>query len=334
MDNFAAVIELAKQIAEEVLFPAAMDVETSGVIPPGHLDLLAAMGFYGITGPREYGGLGLGRDAAYRVIEILAGGCLSTAFVLLQHHGAVRAIAENADQDVRETWLRPLCAGERRAGLALAGAMPGPPALRAHPARDGYVFEGTSPWVTGWGLIDTLHAAARDSDDNVVWALLDVDATGALSVEPLEMVAVMASQTVQANFQNYGVPADRVTAAMPLRDWQARDAAGLRSNGSLALGVAGRCCALIGPSPLDRELARAREALDVAAVQNLPAARAAAAEFAWRAAAALVVATGSRSILASSHAQRLAREAMFLLVFATRPAIKEQVSRLLLGPAT
>lgn len=331
MDTSTGVVELARQIAEEVLFPAAMEVETSGVIPPSHLDLLASRGFYGMAGPREYGGLGLRRDAAYRVIEILAGGCLSTAFVLLQHHGAVRAIAENAGPGVRETWLRPLCAGERRAGLALAGAMPGPPALRAHPTGDGYVFEGTSPWVTGWGLVDMLHAAARDPDGNVVWALLDVDAAGTLSVEPLKLVAVMASQTVQANFQNYGVPADRVTTTMPLRDWQARDAAGLRSNGSLALGVAGRCCALIGPSPLDRELARARETLDAATASTMPAARAAAAELAVRAAAALVVTTGSRSILASSHAQRLAREAVFLLVFATRPAIKEQLSRLLLG---
>lgn len=330
MSESAAIIELARQIAEDVLFPAAMDTESSGVIPPGHLELLAAHGFYGLAGPREHGGLGLDRAACHRVLEILAGGCLSTTFVLLQHHGAVRAIAGNADAGLRETWLGPLCAGERRAGLALAGAMPGPPALRARPAGDGYLFEGTSPWVTGWGLIDTLHAAARDTGDNVVWALLDSDAGGALSAEPLDLVAVMASQTVHANFQNYVVPADRVTAVMPLREWQARDAAGLRSNGSLALGVAGRCCVLLGPSPLDAELRRARGALDTATVATMPAARAAAAELALRAAAALAVATGSRSILASSQAQRLAREAVFLLVFGTRPAIKDHLSRLLL----
>jgi hypothetical protein len=143
------------------------------------------------------------------------------------------------------------------------------------------------------------------------------------------MLAVMASRTVQANFHNYFVPADRITSSLPLSEWQVRDAAGLRSNGSLALGVAARCCALIGPSPLDDELVRARDALNTAAVPAMPAARAAAAELAMRAAAALVVASGSRSILAGSQAQRLAREALFLLVFGTRPAIKEHLSQLL-----
>jgi hypothetical protein len=38
---------------------------------------------------------------------------------------------------------------------------------------------------------------------------------------------------------------------------------------------------------------------------------------------------GSRAILAGEHAQRLAREALFLLVFASRPAIKQSLSGLL-----
>ena len=325
----ASIIDLARRLTQDVLLPAAMDVESSRTIPGSHLDLLAASGFYGMSGPREYGGLDLDSAAACQVLEIMAGGCLSTTFVLLQHHGAVRAVAQHADASVRERWLTPLCRGERRAGLALAGAMPGPPVLRAQRVSGGYVFDGTSPWVTGWGHIDTLHAAARDPDDNVVWGLLDVDAQPALSVEPVDMVAVMASRTVHANFDQYFVAAERITSSMPLSEWQVRDAAGLRSNGSLALGVAGRCCALMGPSPLDGQLIDAREALNTAPAHAMPAARAAAAELAMRAAAALVVDSGSRSILAGSQAQRLAREAMFLLVFGTRPAIKEHLSRLL-----
>jgi alkylation response protein AidB-like acyl-CoA dehydrogenase len=323
----AAILRLAKQLAEDVLRPSAEEVEASGQIPRSHLDLLAASGFYGLTGPREFGGVD--HSITYQVLEIMAGACLSTTFVLLQHHGAVRAIAESSNARLRQDWLKSLCLGQRRAGLALAGAMPGPPMLRAGPVSGGYVFDGTSPWVTGWGLIDTLHAAARDSAGNVIWGLLDAGPSSGISVEPLGMIAVMASQTVRANFQNQHVPAERVSSTMPFAEWQAKDAAGLRTNGSLALGVASRCCALMGPGPLDAELVGVREALDAGTAQTMPAARAAAAELAVRAAAALVVASGSRSILAGSPAQRLAREAMFLLVFATRPAIKEHLTGLL-----
>jgi alkylation response protein AidB-like acyl-CoA dehydrogenase len=63
--------------------------------------------------------------------------------------------------------------------------------------------------------------------------------------------------------------------------------------------------------------------LAAAGPPELPAARAAAAALAHRAAGALVVATGSSAVLAGSVAERTAREALFLLVIGSRPAIKE-----------
>ena len=54
----------------------------------------------------------------------------------------------------------------------------------------------------------------------------------------------------------------------------------------------------------------------------MPAARAAAAELAFRAAGSLIAAAGSTAVLAGQHPQRLARESLFLLVFGSRPAIK------------
>jgi hypothetical protein len=65
----------------------------------------------------------------------------------------------------------------------------------------------------------------------------------------------------------------------------------------------------------------------------LPAARAAAAELAMRAATALAVQAGSKGILLDQHAQRLVREAMFLLVFGSRPAIRAELLARLLAPA-
>jgi alkylation response protein AidB-like acyl-CoA dehydrogenase len=197
-----------------------MAVDAADRVPAGHLDLLAAEGLYGLAGPPERGGLGADPATASRVIETLAGGCLATAFVWLQHHGVVRAVAADRAGGPGATWLEPLCRGERRAGVALGGTLPGAP-LRARPVRGGYLLEGLSP----------------------------------------------------------------NSAADPARVGLGSDA--------------------------------------------MPAARANAAEFAARAAAALVAAAGSRGILAGEHPQRLARESLFLLVFGSRPTIKERlVSRL------
>jgi alkylation response protein AidB-like acyl-CoA dehydrogenase len=228
--------------------------------------------------------------------------------------------------------------------VALAGTLPGPPLLRARSVAGGYVFDGISPWVTGWGHIDTLYTAARDEQDNIVWALLDAQPAATLaaathqgvtlSAEPLQMVAVMASSTVRVHFSGHFVPAERVTRILPLSEWRSRDAGGLRGNGSLALGIAARCCELIGPGPLDEELVSCRAALDGGTPETMPAARAAASELAMRATAALIVHQGSRAILIDQDAQRLAREALFLLVFGSRPTIKAGLGRLLNSPVT
>jgi alkylation response protein AidB-like acyl-CoA dehydrogenase len=323
------VAERARRIADEVLFPAAMAVDGAQRIPESHLGLLASEGLYGLAGPVGYGGLDLDPRSASQIIEILASGCLTTAFVWLQHHGAVRAVRDAAYPAMRERWLKPLCSGSHRAGLALGGALPGAPLLRARQVTGGYLLDGTSPWVTGWGMIDTLYAAARDDQDNVVTALLAASADPTLDAEPMQLVAVMASSTVRLAFNRHFVPADRIIGASPHSEWLARDARGLRTNGFLALGVAARCCAMIGPSPLDSELRARRETLDIAPPGAMPAARAAASELAMRAAAALVTVRGSQAILTSEHPQRLAREALFLLVFGSRPAIKENLSGLL-----
>jgi alkylation response protein AidB-like acyl-CoA dehydrogenase len=335
MPDDSVWIDRARELGARVFAPAAMQVEAAHRVPPEHLDLLAAEGFYGLAGPREAGGLDLPFPAACRIIEILAGACLSTTFVWMQHHGVVRAVAGTENAALRQRMLGPLCRGERRAGVALAGLLPGPPRLRARATEGGYMLDGTSPWVTGWDYLDTLHVAARQDDGTIVWAVLDAGSRlggQTLTQEPLAMVAVMASSTVQLRFAGHPVPQDRVTGTLPLDQWRSRDAAALRANGSLALGLTARCCELIGPGPLDEQLARCRTALDTADPDAMPGARAAACELALRATAALVVTQGSGAILADHDAQRLAREALFLLVFGSRPPIREALAGLLTRP--
>jgi len=72
-----------------------------------------------------------------------------------------------------------------------------------------------------------------------------------------------------------------------------------------------------------------RERLDaaVADAAAMAEARAAASELAVRAAAALAVRDGSRAVAVDQHPQRLSREALFLLVFGSRPGIKSGLLR-------
>ena len=110
--------------------------------------------------------------------------------------------------------------------------------------------------------------------------------------------------------------------ADPGYEWRRTDAAGLRTNGSLSLGVARRCATLAGDDAGLAEVDRVRDLLDGVDVDGLPGARATAAATAGHAAQLLLVHTGGRGLALGADAQRLAREAAFLQVFGTRPAIR------------
>ncbi|HEX6844319.1 MAG TPA: acyl-CoA dehydrogenase family protein [Actinomycetota bacterium] len=324
------ILATARALADDVLFPRALETDVARLVPVDLLDRLADDGFYGMAAPADAGGWDLPIEDVQPVVETLAGGCLTTTFVWIQHHNVVRAVATTETAGLRDEWLVPLARGERRAGIALAGERPGPPLLLARAEGQELVLDGEAPWVTGWGRIDAVLVAAR-AGDRVVRVLVDAAASPTLTVVPLRLVAANASGTVVTRFDGHRVPASRIVGWEEHAAAMSRDATGLRTNGSLPLGVASRCLRLLGPSPLDDELVEIRAGLDGAGPQEMPAARARAAAFAWRAAGVLVATGGARSIVTDHHAQRLAREAMFTLVFGSRPPIKAALVERLVG---
>ena len=239
-------VAAAEQLAEDVLFPAANELDALPVLPRERLDLLADLGWYGLSSPSS----GLDFASAAPILEAFAGGCLTTTFVWMQHLGTPPACAFGPEH--LRPWVEPLASGARRSTVAFGGLLPSAP-LRARQEGDDWIVDGVAPWVSGWGLGDLIHVAARTPDDDVVWLLVDAPSPG-ISAQPLRLLAVNASATVTLSFDGVRVEGARQTSRFPWTEWPAHDAAGLRTNGSLALGVAGRCCRLIGPSPLDDEL--------------------------------------------------------------------------------
>jgi alkylation response protein AidB-like acyl-CoA dehydrogenase len=335
------MVERAHTIAEEVLFPAALEVDAQGAIPGSHFDLLAAQGFYGLAGDPQRGGVEVDFPSFVRILETLSGGCLATTFTWVQHHSVVRGLTGTANADLREKYLDATMRGELRGGVAFAGAIPQPPRLWATATEGGWVLSGEAPFVTGWGIVDVLQISARNtaleagqSTGTIITGLVDAQAGAGITVEELHMVAAQGSNTVRLRFADYLLPAKKVTTEVSYPDFLGKQHLGLRLSGCLAMGVAGRCIRMIREvrRPQVAELLQAeqdaiRNRLDAGLGDpaTLPAARAAASELAYRCAGALVVAVGSSGILARQHAQRLVREATFTLVAAGRPEIKNSL---------
>lgn len=311
------LIANARQLADEVLFPNALAADAAGVVPIKQLQCLADAGFYGISTHCE-------PPTIAAIIEEVASGCLTTTFVWTQHLGAAAA-AINSDGPVKAELADALASGQKRGGVAFAHMLrPGTPMTTAEPTADGWRFDGIAPWVTGWGHIDVVHAAARHGDD-IVWALIDATDSATLTSSEVRFAVVDSTQTKVLDFSGHEVPSSRITKVENYERWRARYGLGLRSNGSLALGVANRCCRLLEEPSMVERLDQVRAALDrtdPADIAAMSTARADASLFAVTAATALVAKIGGRSVMMDQHAQRLMREAMFVMVQGQTPAIK------------
>jgi alkylation response protein AidB-like acyl-CoA dehydrogenase len=330
----ADVVDRARELAHDVLLPAAEEVDATATIPEGHFRALADAGLYGLAADDD-----VAFEDVAGVVELLAGACLTTTFTWMQHHGVVRALAATDRADLRERHLAAAARGDTRCGVAFAGAIPQPPKLWATAVDGGWRLDGVAPLVTGWGIVDLLQISARDAatadagDDEaqVVSLLVPAVPTPGVTVQPLELAAANGSRTVRLDVEGWFAPGDAVVSVRSRTDFLAGQHASSRINGCLALGVAGRCAALVAEAgeadaaaALRDELDAARDGLDagLADASRMPAARATASALAVRAAAALTVAVGSRAIVGRHPAQRLAREAAFTLVAAGRPEIR------------
>jgi alkylation response protein AidB-like acyl-CoA dehydrogenase len=299
----------------------APDVDRAERLPLGHLNLLADLGLYGAFAPVNEGGLGFGMKELCTVTEELAAACLASTFVWIQHLRLLASVLDGDASELLSTMKDRVIQGEVKGGVALAGLLPGPPRLRATPTPEGWTLDGSAPWVSGWGIVDELFVAARGPDDTIVNALIEPREQLGLSAHRHEMTAINATSTVALTFDSLVVDNDHVVSRV-VYDPAQEAGPGLRLNGSLALGVTRRCCALIGESPLDIEFGEARDFLDRADAESMPRARARASELAARAASTLCTHRGSSSVLRGDVAERTAREATLLLAFGSRPAIR------------
>jgi alkylation response protein AidB-like acyl-CoA dehydrogenase len=334
----AGLLDAARQVAEEVLTPAAEATDQAPVVPASHLEALAGAGLMGLYRPPA-----APAAVVREVYEVLAGACGVTFFVWVQHHAPVRMLAASANDGLRARYLEDLCAGRLLGGVAFAYLRrPGPPAVVATPVEGGYRVDGEAPWVTSWGLAGVYAVAAR-MGQHVVFFLVEADTSatppgGCLhdrrpapayrASPPLALAAMNASSTVRLAFDGLFVPEDDVLSVVPFEQWQADDRLATAKPNPAAFGIAATCVRLLGDTPLAAELGECRRrsyALADAAEPDIDAllqARAQSLELSVRAATALVVATGGRAMSADHPAQRLLREAAFFTIQAQTPALR------------
>jgi len=323
------LVSVARSLAADLLAPNAARVDQEGV-PASHLEAVRRSGLLGVSAPKEYGGAGAPDSVAREIQEILAGACCSTWFVQTQHHTPVRLLAKS-ELPVRERLLRPLAAGGLLAGIAYAHvrAFPRVP-VRATAERDGWRFDGTVPWYTGWGLNDVMLLAGVTDSDEIVFAFADArEQPGLRASEPMRLAALTAARTVSLELDGLWLPEEAVVLRTPQEKFALVDLPRSTNTSPAVFGVAYAALRVLedgGEARTARELRGRldevrRQTYELAdhpvpheRVEERLALRTHSYDLMRAATTAAVVAGGGRTMDVRHPAQRLAREGMFLLV--------------------
>src|SRR5262245_59192817 len=99
-------LESIERISEEVIAPAAAEIDAAGAFPRAAITAMGKAGLLGLISAREVGGLGEGHRAATRVVERVARDCASTAMIVCMHYCGAAVIEAFGPRDAREAVAR------------------------------------------------------------------------------------------------------------------------------------------------------------------------------------------------------------------------------------
>lgn len=164
-DEQTLIRDTARGFAQEKLAPGAAARDRDSAFPADELKELGALGFMGMLVPEQWGGAGLDVAAYASVIEELAAGDGAVSTIVSVHNSvACLPILRFGNSAQKETYLRPLCAGDMLGGFALTETEAGSDAaaIKTRAVRDGgdWVLNGAKQFITSGKNGDILVAFA------------------------------------------------------------------------------------------------------------------------------------------------------------------------------
>jgi alkylation response protein AidB-like acyl-CoA dehydrogenase len=352
------LIQRAREIARDVLAPRANALDQGNDPPVEAVRMLANAGLLGLTTPVQFGGHGAPGAVVREYTETLASACGTTTFVQGQHLSACTLISGARNEDLKRRLLPEFASGRRIIGIAFAHVRrPGPPMLRVEETAEGYLFNGSAAWFTGWGVMTDVLIAGTLPDGRYLYAVAPLNRPGLSATPTMRLCAMNASGTVSLLCDNLLISKADQVKCITAEDMSATDAGAILGVTSQIFGVTRASISLVrelaekrSNALLDRAADSAERELVAARAEverwrdrtkeegykvNALAARARCIEMGVRAAHMAVTAGGGGANSRDHTAQRLFREAMFYTLTAqTRDVQTATLERLIASSET
>lgn len=335
-----AARELLQTLSQQ-LKQASADLDQSGSWPEQQLRWCAEAGVFRWFIPTAYGGWEWNEQQLLTGYLALSQSCLTTTFVLTQWNAACRRIlASTTNQQLKQRLLPKMADGNLFATVGISHLSTsrqhlGKPVLAATPQPDGsFVLDGYTPWVTGAAHADVIVTGATLADGRQLLGALPATRAGIKADVGQPLVALSASCTDQVRFSGVRLEESEVIAGPEndvMQSGSGGGAGGLQTS-TLAIGLAMAAVGFIEEQsarrsdlqPVFQKLRDDTAELHAALVQltagnsakmNAAQLRQHANSLALRSTQAALSAAKGAGFLATHPAGRMAREAMFFLVW-------------------
>ena len=219
-ETFEHLLEVVRRFVAERLVPREAEVAEADRIPDDLLEEMRALGFFGLSIPEDYGGIGLGVEEEVRVAFEL--GRTSPAFrsAFGTNNGiGSQGIVIDGTEDQKRRYLPKLASGEMIGSFALTEPDYGSDAasIQTSARRDGnlYVLNGTKRFITNAPSADLFtvmaRTGARDSGAGGITAfLVEADTPGLSLGKPDAKMGQQGAHISDVIFEDCRVPGDAI----------------------------------------------------------------------------------------------------------------------------
>ena len=329
----------------------ATEADRTGDWPRDDLAALAAAGAMKWAIPATYGGDDLPPLALHDRYESLAAASLATALVFTQRDAAVGFIEVSENEPLKARLLPDLAANKAwtTIGISHLTTSTQAGALTAEHTADGLLLNGTIPWSTGADHANYIVAGAKVRNGDPVVFVLPTDRVGVTVHAPIRLATLAAAHTSAVDCRDVVIERDLLLAGPSSDAMTARKRSVHISQAFAALGLTRGALELIrqvqhasAKTTLDslkqqyKELRHSVHEMNAHAdghdLQSGPLIRSELNSLALRSTHAAVTLHKGSALRLDHPAQRLAREALFLLVWSSPMSVVDRNLELMSGP--
>jgi len=250
LNDQGAMLDRIKQFVAEELEPISLKVEKDGRIPHEIVNRMRALGLFGLSIPREYGGLGLSTLEEIKVYEALTqtNASFRSRIGTSNSIGSMGILYDGTD-DQKNTYLPRIAAGEWTAAFALTEADAGSDAANikcsAVLENDHWVLNGNKQFITNGDCASVFTTIAVTDEQKRArggfTAFIIEKSFDGFSVGPPDIkMGLKGSHTNEIVFRDCIVPRENVIGGMPMVGSGFKTAMRVLDKGRLTMGA----CAL------------------------------------------------------------------------------------------